>query len=393
MSQFNNFGDKFMRKLFSLLFVLFFTFQSAFCAQNLSVIYINGSNNNDEKMKSWFFDGVNNFHPVFKKYIEADEYMRKYFLNNSTQVLSETPNTLFWGDMSKNELSYLKEDLDIMDVLSPKLAQLVRRAFALIIHDAIWVSRTKNMYPIIQLLHSQIMDEYKKGNQSLLMGYSAGTFVTYQYFVFKLPYLDKENIVSTINMDNETREYLSQADFQPTCVDALLNSNLIYFGMKDIVHFNGDKAYMKETVSRLDSYTNTYCAPKDSIKGIVNYACPISLFYSDPSDPNAKFTKMYLALFEYIFKNDIFWLTVNWAEDPMGYPLSKNLTIPELEVLMKVPISPVKGFFYDKSDTRSRKTFISAHTSYWSQAKKFSKAIISAYKEGRALFGLDKDNI
>lgn len=382
-----------MKKLFSLIFILFFAIQQAFCAQNVSVIYINGSNNNDEKMKSWFFEGINKFHPIFKKHVEADEYMQKHFLKNSTQIINDSPSTLFWGDMSRNELSYLKEDLDIMDVLSPKLAQLVRRAFALIIHDAIWVTHTKNMYPIIQLLHNEVMEEYKKGNQSLLMGYSAGTFVTYQYFMFKLPYLNVDNIISSINMDDETKDYLRQANFQPTCVDALLNSNLIYFGLKDIVHFNTDKPYMKQTVSNLDSYTNTYCAPKDSIKGIVNYACPISLFYSDPSDPNAKFTKMYLALFEYIFKNNIFWLTVNWAEDPMGYPVSKNLTVPELEDLMQVKIDPVLGFLYDKSDTRSRKTFISAHTSYWSQAKKFSKAIISGYKEGRALFGLDKDDI
>ncbi len=382
-----------MKKLFSLILILFLSTQTAFCAQNLSVIYINGSNNNDEKMKSWFFKGINKFHPVFKKHIEEDVYMQKYFLNNSAQTIKETPNTVFWGDMSKNELSYLKEDLDIMDVLSPKLAQLVRRAFALIIHDAIWVSHTKNMYPIIQLLHDEVMSEYKKGNQSLLMGYSAGTFVTYQYFIFKLPYLDLDNIISSINMDEETKEYLKQAEFQPTCPDALLNSNLIYFGLKDSIHFNNDKSYLKATLPELNSYTNTYCAPKDSIKGIVNYACPIALFYSDPSDPNAKFTQLYLALFEYIFKNDIFWLTVNWAEDPMGYPISKNLTVTELEEFMKTEIKPTRGFFYDKSDTRSRKTFISAHTSYWNQAKKFSKAIIAAYKEGRALFGLDKDDI
>lgn len=381
-----------MKKIFSLILILFLSIQSAFCANNLSVIYINGSNNNDEKMKTWFFEGINKFHPVFKKYVEADDYMQKHFLNNSEQIMKDTPNTVFWGDMSQAELSYLKEDLDIMDVLSPKIAQLVRRAFALIIHDAIWVSRVNNMYHIIQLLHKEVMSEYEKGNQSLLMGYSAGTFVTYQYFMFKLPYLNTDNIITTINMDGETKEYLQQANFQPTCVDALLNSNLIYFGLKDVIHFNSDKEYMKKTVSQLDSYTGAFCAPKDSIKGIVNYACPISLFYSDPSDPNAKLTKMYLALFEYIFKNNIFWLTVNWAEDPMGYPVSKNLNVSELENLMHTKLMPVSGFIYDKSDTHSRKTFMTAHTSYWNQAKKFSKTIISAYKEGRALFELDNGN-
>lgn len=382
-----------MKKILSLIFALILSVQCGICAQNVSVIYINGSNNNDEKMKTWFFDGINKFHHVLKKYVEEDDYMQKYFLKNSSQIIKDTPNTVFWGDMSKTELSYLKEDLDIMDVLSPKFAQLVRRAFALIIHDAIWVSRVKNMYPIIQLLHKEVMSEYEKGNQSLLMGYSAGTFVTYQYFIYKLPYLNADNIISTINMDEETKEYLKQADFKPTCADALLNSNLVYFGLKDSIHFNTDKEYMKRTVSDLNSYTDNFCAPKDAIKGIINYACPISLFYSDPSDPNARFTKMYLSLFEYIFENDIFWLTVNWAEDPMGYPVSKNLNIIEMEQVMQTELNPVQGFVYDKSDTHSRKTFITAHTSYWSQAKKFSKAIIEGYKEARALFELDKDKI
>ncbi len=41
------------------------------CAQdtNLTFLYINGSNNNDTKMKNWYIKGVNKLHPVMKKEI------------------------------------------------------------------------------------------------------------------------------------------------------------------------------------------------------------------------------------------------------------------------------------------------------------------------------------
>ena len=55
-----------MRKiLFVLLGLLIFN--TAFASNNVSFIYINGSNNNDEKMKNWYEEGVRKLHPVLRK--------------------------------------------------------------------------------------------------------------------------------------------------------------------------------------------------------------------------------------------------------------------------------------------------------------------------------------
>lgn len=57
-----------MKKIiFTLITVM--TMQLVVPAQdtNLTFLYINGSNNNDTKMKDWYIRGVNKLHPVMKK--------------------------------------------------------------------------------------------------------------------------------------------------------------------------------------------------------------------------------------------------------------------------------------------------------------------------------------
>ena len=39
---------------------------------NLTFLYINGSNNNDKKMKDWYIKGVNKLHPMMKKKFEQN---------------------------------------------------------------------------------------------------------------------------------------------------------------------------------------------------------------------------------------------------------------------------------------------------------------------------------
>ena len=60
-----------------------------------------------------------------------------------------------------------------------------------------------------------------------------------------------------------------------------------------------------------------------------------------------------------------------------------NLTPEEIKQLHDVNFDENgRGFFHDKSDTKSPATFLGAHTSYWRSAKKFSKAVVKAYEDG-----------
>lgn len=369
-----------------LVLGLLLSFNCAYCKNEIAFIYINGSNNNDEKMKKWFFDGIAKFHPILKNSLEKDPFMVTDIMDMGDFSIKQTPNTLFWGDMSKNQLSELKADLNVMDVLSPKLAQLVRRAFALTIHDAIWVSKFQNMYPIVEMLHQEVMKEYEKGNTTILMGYSAGTFVTYEYYLTKLAFLKQSDFLEIVSSNPQNVKYLNEHPIENTCVDAIFQSNLVNHNIIGGMVSNDNFEIFKKGITNLPATTKKYCAPKNSIKGVINYASPIVLFYSDLSDPNFAMSKVMTALAEYMVENDFFWLTVNYANDPMGFPTTRNLTATELEGVLGKELSPKLGFFYDKSDVNSSRNLFMAHTSYWSTSKRFAKLIIEAYKEGRVNF-------
>ncbi len=44
----------------------------------VSFVYINGSNNNDEKMRNWYIEGVQKLHPVMKKSLKKTKKLNKY---------------------------------------------------------------------------------------------------------------------------------------------------------------------------------------------------------------------------------------------------------------------------------------------------------------------------
>ena len=72
-------------------------------------------------------------------------------------------------------------------------------------------------------------------------------------------------------------------------------------------------------------------------------------------------------------------LTVNFKEDPMGFPTVRNLTTAELIEKAKINVIEPNGFVYDNSKVWSKRTFLLAHTSYWSARKTFSKAVAQSF--------------
>ena len=88
-------------------------------------------------------------------------------------------------------------------------------------------------------------------------------------------------------------------------------------------------------------------------------------------------------MFTYLIEQKFFFLTVNYADDPLGFPNGVNYTNAEIKNITKQEFDQERGFFYDYSKALSWRTFAGAHTSYWKTRKHFSKAIVKAYKEGR----------
>ena len=186
-----------------------------------------------------------------------------------------------------------------------------------------------------------------------------------------------------MKLDEQQTKYISEHKIKPTCLDAITQLNLAYYTSDERLIPNSNFAEFKKAYDSLDSISNTECIPNNNVLGVVNYASPLVLFYSDFNDPTIEITEYNEDLFINMKDNDIFWLTVNFSNDPLGYPLSRNLTDQEIEELHNMSFSKNgRGFFHDKSDTRCPTICLSAHTSYWKHAKKFAKTVVKAYQEG-----------
>ena len=357
-----------------------------FAQSNVSFVYINGSNNNDAKMRNWYVNGVEKLHPVMKKKFEKNKEIKKAFLNKTKYQINEKPVIFFWGDKSKRDLEFVQEQLDITKAFSPTIAYKVRSMLTAYLHDAIWVQKSHNMLPILDDLNETVKQEAEKGNKVVLYGYSAGTFITYEYMFNKLPYINPENLFNTINVSEEVRTFVKTHPVENTCISALSKANIgMVSDSGHLVLKNFDDNSIEQNYLNLQEATKTACAPKDTFKGVVNFASPLVLFYSDLADSDYELTYYNRLMLKYIIENGLFFITVNYREDPLGFPSSKNLTIAEMEKLADIKIENPTGFVYDNSNVWSKRSVLFAHTSYWSAKRTFANAVVKAFSNGYRL--------
>lgn len=354
---------------------------------NLTFIYINGSNNNDKKMKNWYIKGVNKLHPVMKKKFEQNKQIKAWTEQNSLSI-KETPEIFFWGYESKTDLDFVKERINISKAYSSTIAYEVRSLLTQFLHDAIWVQKTHNMLPILDELNETVKQQAKNNQHVILFGYSAGTFVNYQYFLYKLPYIKTEKLFEALNVNSDILEFVKNNPKQDTCISALMHDKGNIGVMTDTGHLvlNQDETELKENYLKLDDATEKYCAPSGKVRGAVNFASPVPLFYSDIADPNYELNFYNKYMLKYIIENGIYYLTVNFREDPLGFPSSKNLTIEQLEERTNLQFNNPTGVIYDNSSVWSKRSAFLAHTSYWSARGTFSKAVVNSFVNGTKFY-------
>lgn len=373
-----------MKKILLTLFAILLL-QLAVPAQdtNLTFLYINGSNNNDKKMKDWYIKGVNKLHPVMKKKFEKDSTIKKWSKDNKL-VIEQTPQIFFWGYNSKTDLDFVKDRLNISKAISSTLAYEIRSLLTQYMHDAIWVQKTHNMLPILDDLNENVKQQAQKGQNIILYGYSAGTFVTYQYMLYKLPYINLEKLFTALNVDETTLEFVKANPRKDTCLSALSynKGNIGVITNTGHLVLNQDEEELKANYLKMDEATDQYCAPQGFVRGVVNFASPIPLFYSDIADPNYELNFYNKYLIKYIYENGIYFLTVNFREDPLGFPSSRNMTVAQLEERLDLKIENPTGVIYDNSSIWSRRSAFFAHTSYWSAKSIFAKGVVKSFVNG-----------
>lgn len=371
-----------MKKILIVLFLFCIMQSSCFAQSGITFLYINGSNNNDLKMKNWYETGVKRLHPHMKKEFEKSPQSQKYFLKNGEYAINEKPAIFFWGDKSHADLSFVEKNLAISKGFSSWSAYQIRLMLTKFLHDAIWVQKYHNMSPVLVDLHKMVKAEAKKNNKVVLYGYSAGSFITYEYLQTRLPYINVLDFFTKVGISQEELDFVKQNPMKNSCMSALGNSRLAVFSADGHIVPNTNPELFRQSYLQLNESTDDVCVPDHAIKGIVNFASPLVLFFSDLSDPDFELTYYNRLLFKYIIENDMFWITVNFRADPLGFPGGKNLTIEEMEQATNIDIEPHAGFIYDQSDTWGRNSALASHTSYWAARKIFSKAVVRAYVNG-----------
>lgn len=383
--------NRFCAKIFNMkkMILLMFCLATLFCTQNItkaetniSFVYINGSNNNNEKMKNWFENGVKKLHPEIEKQFESNEQIHQLMLSKDGINIQAEPEIFFWGDKSRTNLDFVTGNLDLSKDYSPTVAYHVRSLITQFMHDAIWVQKTHHMIPIVQDLNEVVKEEFKKGNSTILFGYSAGTFITYEYLFNTLPYLDVVHLFNSINVPEEILEFASQNPVNDTCIAALSEVKIGVVSSSGHLIFDTNKETLKKNYLLLNEATEKVCSPKGAVRGIVNFASPLVLFYSELADKDYDVNFYNKIMLKYIMENGLFMLSVNFREDPLAFPSSKNLTNKELEKRIGMEFISPRGFIYDNSGVWSWRPFFLAHTSYWSARKKFSKAVVKSFVEG-----------
>ncbi len=373
-----------MKKIFlgitALILVL--CLQNFSQAADVSFIYINGSNNNNEKMKNWFENGVKKLHPAMVNQFESNEQVKQLMLSHEGLNIIDDPKIFFWGDLSKTDLDFVNKQLDLSKDFSPTVAFQVRRLITQYMHDAIWVQKTHHMLPIVKNLNDMVKDEYSQGRSTILYGYSAGTFITYEYLVNTLPYINLEELFNNLKAEEDFKEFVKNNPSRNTCISALADAGIGVVTSSGKLVFNTDKDSFKKRYLEIDKSTENVCSPVGAVKGVVNFASPLVLFYSDLADPDYEQTYYNKLMLKYMMEKGLFWLTVNFREDPLAFPSSRNLTYQEMEKIINLTFTDPKGFIYDNSGVWSWRPFFLAHTSYWSARKKFSKAVVKSFVEG-----------
>lgn len=370
-----------MKKILLILGLLFAS-NVTLATENYSFIYINGSNVNDEKMYNWWTTSVKDFHPTFKKKLLKDKKVRQWVFKNNDINVEDIPILFYWGDKSKEDLDFVKEAVLTSKAMSSFLAYKFRDVLTGFLHDAIWVQKTHNMKPILEELNEIVKKEAEQGRKTILYGYSAGTFITFKYLFNKLRYIDLLELAKIYSKDDKFQDFIKENPRQKTCLSAIEASGLGVISSDDKIIFNTNKEQLRKAYDNLDETSAMVCAPINSVKGIVNFASPLVLFYSNITDPEVELSKYNKFLMKHIYENDMFMMNLNYREDPLGFPLLKNATYEQMEEHSGLSFNNPTGMIYEYSGIWSGRSFALAHTSYYSAKNIFPKSVRKTLVKG-----------
>jgi hypothetical protein len=398
-------ADGIRRPIFRHLFILplLFGLVLALCLATVSLaqrpdalkfVYVHGTNQNTPESHHLFQQRVANLHPHIMAALEHDALAKAHLLDGGKMTIDPITLDFFWGDQSQVSIEAVRRNVFIPQLNRGflKLGERARKKLAFTLHDAIWVEQQTNKKAIISALFDQVA---KTGDQPImLMGHSAGSLVTFNFLMYRLPYIEIQDFGRELRADPSVLSQLEASGMKYTCLEALLSSSGIRYDAhgKLVPFFSGIEPqlppelislYRRQWLENMPRFTRQYCLPENKVRGMVTFGSPLALFYSLAVNPEKDESYLTMSMANYMLGHHMVWLHVNHWDDFIALPLADRERVLML-ITQRLGKSPalnggfVENYIYEGGGA----TFVHAHSWYWTRPDAFAKSVAKAYHEG-----------
>jgi len=377
-----------MKKIIAVLLFLLCLNSIAFAKETrINVIYLHGSNQDNlggaEAFKVW----MNRFHADLKKNFEKNSFMKEHLLKDA--YINEEPEMIYWGGRLHDDKAVVEAGLKQSEKASGKFPQFVRRMIAEVIHDAVWLQKNRHIAPVMKELNDKVIENYKNGEKTILVGYSAGTFITLNYMFTRTPSINLVDTFKSFNgqygLTNNDILLAKKYANQNTCTSAALKSKVFDIDKTGTLVVNPNVKDREAGLKQIKQDTELACAPVDAVSGVLNFGAPIAVFYSELSEEEGLQRYVVVKTMQNLVENGNFFLTANYSKDPIAVPL---LNFTYEQIANKKESKGCKnggGFIYD-TIVRGGVNPAQAHTNYWFHTNGYTKAVAKSYEKGYKYF-------
>lgn len=357
-------------------------------------VYIHGTNQNTPESHQVFNKRVARLHPYVQTALEQEPLVKAHLLDGGKLVIAPQTINFFWGDLSQDAIQALRRNLFSKPLQGRWLnfAARARKTLTFTLHDAVWLEKESRKKEVLNNLFQAAAQENQQ--PIVLMGHSAGSLITYNFLLYRLPYLEGIDFARQLHAAPQVLEILQAQGNPHTCLEALMSSSMIRYDAqgKLVPFFEGLESRMPATlldswrtqsIAKLPEYTQQYCLPEEMVRGVVTFGSPLMLFYSTVANP--KFDESYLTakMFRYILAHNIAWLHVNHVKDFIAIPIPDEQRLLDVILNRAGPPVELKGGFITNYLLKSHDvTLFNAHSWYWNKPASFAKAVAKAYRTG-----------
>jgi len=371
-----------MKKLLLTLTILFAFCCNSYAQTPINFLYIHGSDQGSvEEFQVW----IDRMHPDMKRNLSGNELFQERILKDT--YIKDEPEMLYWANRTANSRALVTKGLDISAKMSSFISNFVRSTIAYLLHDAIWLQKYSNMKPILDDLNKKVIANAQKGEKTVLVGYSAGTLITYQYLLNKTKFLDAVPFMKKhqkeLKISDEYIAYIQKYANEPTCIDAIVDSGVGFMNADGGLMLNPNEEQKRRNIKKIKAQTKLSCAPDNAVVGVLNFGSPVVVFYSDIADSHSQLQYFTKKMEQNIIESGQFFMTVNYKKDPIAVPID-NIYFKQIQ--SKYPEIKNGGGFVYHTLVSGGMNVAASHLKYWDQTNHYTKAVAKSYENGYKLF-------